>query len=137
MKCVDQVSKYIWGQLLVLAGFPLPLLRAYGAVHNAVWYRNTLATGLGRIHKRKFGISQGCPWCMLFVALWTAPWVSLMKGVGARPRTLADDILLMCQGPNHEQTLIRAANMTLMFYRCHWCQNTNAQTQAVEHRSHK
>lgn len=116
MKCFDQISKHYMEQLLLLAGFPKQVLRAYCSFHDAVLYRNTFAMGLGMLHKRNFGIPQGCPFSMLFVALWTAPWVSLMKSAGARPRTLADDILLMGQGPSHESILVKATNLTMHYF---------------------
>ena len=80
-------------------GFPLPILIAYTNFQENVTYRNNLAGSIGRPHRRACGIPQGCPLSMLFVAVIMRPWVGMMTTLGLTPRVLADDILLIAEGP--------------------------------------
>ena len=56
-------------KMAAAAGVPPKILRAYRAYIENVLLYNCLAGRVGRPHKRKRGISQGCPFSMLMVAL--------------------------------------------------------------------
>ena len=54
------------------------------------------------------------PLSMAFVAILLRPWLVHMKELSAKPRALADDILLITTGPNARDTFNIAFNATLV-----------------------
>ena len=40
---------------------------------------------------------------MMLVAFILHPWVAMMKAMSVKPRTLADDLLILAAGPGHEK----------------------------------
>lgn len=74
--------------------------------------QNSICDGFGELHARPKGIPQGCPFSMMVIALVLRPWVQLMKSQGARPRILADDLLVATHGPDHCRKFQRVYNMT-------------------------
>ena len=49
---------------------------------------------------------------MMFIALMMRPWLVLMQSQNIKPRTLADDLLILAYGPNHRADLIHATQAT-------------------------
>ena len=74
--------------------------------------RNAVAGHMGEAYPKPTSIPQGCPLSMMIVALITRPWIQLIKRTGACPIVLADDIMLYSVGPQHEQKLMAAYNVT-------------------------
>ena len=68
---------------------------------------------LGVPHQHPFGIPQGCPFSMIFVGLLLRPWQLQMIALGAIPRTLADDLLLMAKGSRALHLFSFAFNATI------------------------
>ena len=91
---------------------PANILSAYARYQESLEVYNSLAQGLGSAHKHANGIPQGCPFSMMLVALMLRPWGSLMESIGTTPRTLADDLLVMADGPDHLDKIVDAANKT-------------------------
>ena len=97
-KFFDQIRRKVVYTMASHAGMPKNILVAYTAyIENLLLY-NCLAGGVGRPHKRKCGIPQGCPLSMMMVALIMRPWIELMKTVGVACIILADDVLILAQG---------------------------------------
>eukprot|EP00969_Alexandrium_andersonii_P287974 12731090-Alexandrium_andersonii.AAC.1 len=70
----------------------------------AALYRNMVAVGVGREFRRATAIPQGCPWSMLATAIWATPWLRMLRALPGpvSGRVLADDLLLMTEGPSGE-----------------------------------
>ena len=49
---------------------------------------------------------------MMFIALMMRPWLIIMQSQNIKPRTLADDLLILAYGPNHRADLINATQAT-------------------------
>ena len=98
-KFFDQVRRDIVYKIAAAAGIPPTILTAYRAyIENLLLY-NCLAGGIGRPHKRRCGIPQGCPFSMMMVALIMRPWVLLMRLIGdVQCFILADDVLILSMG---------------------------------------
>ena len=99
--------------MVVVAGMPPMGLRVYKAyIENLLLY-NCLAGGVGRPHRRKCGIPQGCPFSMMMVALIMRPWIFLMRAMGgAQFFILADDVLIIATGTRMIGMFARALNAT-------------------------
>lgn len=80
------------------AGMPTMILRAYEAyIENLLLY-NCHAGGVGRPHRRKCCVPQGCPFSIMMVALMMRPWISYMRAFGGvQCLILADDILIVAE----------------------------------------
>ena len=52
---------------------------------------------------------------MMLIALLTRSWMALMEKHNVTPRTLADDLMMTAQGPNHLQGIIAATEATHRF----------------------
>ena len=98
-KFFDHVRRGIVYEMVAAAGVPPMVLRAYKAyIENFLIYI-CLAGGIGRPHKRKCGIPQGCPFSMMMVALIMRPWIFLMRVVGGiQCFILVDDVLILANG---------------------------------------
>ena len=114
-KCFDQVSRPLLYHIAQVAGFPPNILHAYRSFQDNVSIYNSLGTGIGSAHRRANGIPQGCPLSMMFLALLMRPWMSCMREMGASPRTLADDLLIVTTGPQHLTTFIDCTEETHVY----------------------
>ena len=72
---------------------------------------NTVKGGVGPPYSRACGIPQGCPLSMTMVAFLMRPWVGLVKSIGAKPRVLADDIMVWEDGKNQEEIFPKYMNL--------------------------
>eukprot|EP00973_Karenia_brevis_P095627 12428273-Karenia_brevis.AAC.1 len=82
-----------------MTGLPPCILTGYIHFLERTNIYNSISGALGMPHRHRCGIPQGRPFSMLFVALFLRSWVVQMLSFGLRPRTLADDVLLMSKGP--------------------------------------
>ena len=100
MKCFDQIQRDLLYSVARRAGFPEPALQAYQAYHEAVQCYNSISGAPGKPYHKPTSIPQGCPLSMVFIALLMVPWTKMVEAAGAIPRVLADDILVITQGPD-------------------------------------
>jgi len=114
-KCFDEIQRPLLYILAHFAGIPLPILRAYTMFIENLTIHNNLVGNIGKPHKRKCGIPQGCPLSMMFVALLLRPWIFLAKYFGAIPRILADDILIITTAKGHLQSFTATLNATHLY----------------------
>jgi hypothetical protein len=52
---------------------------------------------------------------MTFITCYLTPWINMTKALGAAPRILADDILMLATGQMHEHILVEALDATHIF----------------------
>ena len=114
-KCFDEIQRPLLYIIAYCAGMPRPILRAYVMYIENLVIHNNLVGNLGKPHMRKCGIPQGCPLSMMYVALLLRPWTYLVKHLGAIPRILADDILIITKAKGHLQTFTAALNATHLY----------------------
>ncbi len=100
-KCFDQILRPLVIELARQAGMPNGVLDAYTRYIEGMNVHFQVGCTIGRGHKDKCSIPQGCPFSMTLVALLMRPWIAMMKEHGLVPRTLADDLLLYAYGPKH------------------------------------
>ena len=74
---------------------------------------NSLAGAYVVAQKRRCGIPQGCPLSMCVIAFFLRPWLLQMERLGAMPRTLADDVLLLTKGGRALNLFHEAFNQTI------------------------
>ena len=55
---------------------------------------------------------------MTKLAFVLAPWAKQIRALKATPRSLADDLLVIATGPNHEQIVKKAYSTTLSYLHC-------------------
>ena len=106
-RCFDQIVRVLLLDLLAAGGFPPRLSRAYKNFHLKLYYRNTVAGGLGEIHRHLCGIPQGCPRSMTFIAFLLCPWARAVAATRCIPRALAGDITVFAIGQGHDFLLER------------------------------
>ena len=94
-KCFDQINRNLAYKILLAAGMPHGVLCAYISYQENLKVYFAISGALGEAHMRKCGIPQGCPFSMCVVALMTRPWGLYMIALGASPRALADDMLVV------------------------------------------
>ena len=63
---------------------------------------NSVAGSLGAPHQRKCRIPQGCPLSMTMIAFLLRPWIAKIQDIGAKPRVLADDIMVWDDSEDQE-----------------------------------
>ena len=114
-KCFDQIQRGLLFELLARSGFPAGVLNAYKDMLDNLWVVNNISGHVGEPHKHPCGIPQGDPWSMLMTAFLFAPWVRMVKNLGAQPRVLADDIFLTCIGENQIKVFITAYEATMQY----------------------
>eukprot|EP00973_Karenia_brevis_P037745 5206994-Karenia_brevis.AAC.1 len=68
----------------------------------------------GQAHRFPCGIPQGCPLSMLFVCILLRPWHRQMCDLGAKPRSLADDMFITSVGSDALGKFNAAFNATLI-----------------------
>jgi hypothetical protein len=71
---------------------------------------------IGQEHRHRCSIPQGCPFSMTIIALLMRIWIEVSKEAKVEPRTLADDLLFMTQGPNCVQKTIEAMEISRSFF---------------------
>jgi hypothetical protein len=111
-KCFDQILRLLLYALAKAAGMPTQILDAYRRFQEGLLVHNTIAGGVGTGFKRRCGIPQGCPLSMMFTALLMRPWILLAKSIGACPRILADDILLLVHGTGMIRRFTKGLTLT-------------------------
>ena len=111
-KCFDQLVRPLVYSLARSAGMPTRVLQPYQKYMEAMIVRNTICNSLGQPYFRRCGIPQGCPLSMMFLALVLRPWTMAMESIGATPRILADDLMLLTSGSDHVSKMHQAINKT-------------------------
>ena len=97
-KFFDQIRRGMVAKLARMAGMPEPVADAYERFLEDMEIHNCVGGGIGKGHKRKCGIPQGCPFSMAMVALIMRPWIILMRTCGeVRCFILADDVLILAK----------------------------------------
>ena len=92
---------------------PTVVLNGYKAFVENLSVYNSLAGGLGTPYGRRCGIPQGCPFTMMLVGLIMRPWIILMRQVtGIKAFILADDVLVLAQGPDMVSNAVEAIDKT-------------------------
>ena len=112
-KCFDQINRQLAIMLLLAAGMPPQIVKAYASYHSKLVVYNALAGGFGKAYHKVLSIPQGCPFSMMIIALMMRPWILLVKVQGLiHPRVLADDLLLLGIGSGHFTAFVHAFNIT-------------------------
>ena len=114
-KCFDQVIRPLLLELLKLSGCPSRVVEPYMRYLEGMIVYNSVAGTLGEPHKRKCSIPQGCPLSMTMIAFMLRPWIGVIKEIGAKPRILADDIMVWEDGTNQEEIFRRAYDATFNY----------------------
>ena len=73
---------------------------------------------MGLPHNHPCSIPQGCPFSMTKLAFLLAPWTKQMRALKAIPRSLADDLMVIAFGEDHEQTFKHAYAATFSYLHC-------------------
>ena len=107
-KCFDQIVRDLVYRLAETAGMPSKVLRTYKKYQEGLQTRNAVAGGLGTPYKRFMGIPQGCPMSMMIIILILRAWLIEMRETNVKPRDLADDLLMVASGPQHEHSIKEA-----------------------------
>eukprot|EP00973_Karenia_brevis_P059463 8278657-Karenia_brevis.AAC.1 len=97
-KCFDQVLRPLLYLILLISGLPYQILVPYISFLENLQLYNSISGSLGRPHRHRCGIPQGCPYSMVFISLFLRAWVVQMISFKANPRTLADDLLITTSG---------------------------------------
>ena len=96
----DTVERSILDCALGRLGFPSWFRKVYFSYHNQVRLRFKLAAGLGESWCGDGGIPQGCPLCMVFIALYV-PWCHHLEALPARkPQLDADNLKCSAECPS-------------------------------------
>ena len=112
-KCFDQVLRQLLVDMLEQGGMDKSIICAYSRYMDGLTVYNSVANSLGAPHKLPTGIPQGgCPLSMMLIAFLLKPWITATKQMGAKPRILADDIMVYAIGEGHEETFRRASDLT-------------------------
>ena len=111
-KCFDQIVRPLLYGIAHIAGMPRNVLGPYMRFAEATMVHNTIGKGLGTAYSRRCGIPQGCPLSMMCIALILRPWTIAMDTMGAQPRILADDLLILTSGLHHCQLMKNAIDTT-------------------------
>ena len=114
-KCFDQLVREHVYHVLEEADCPEPLLVAYKVFLENLVVHNFVNGHVGVGHHHRCGIPQGCPLSMPVVSLLLRPWAQLVKEHGCKPRSLADDLLIVAEGEGHAKKLSLALDATLTF----------------------
>ena len=112
VKCFDQIDRDLLCVVAEKAGMPSKVLETYRSFMSPLKIHNTIVGWIGAPHDRKCGIPQGCPLSMMMIALLLRPWVHVVKKVGATPKVLADDILVVASGNRCTAVYASALDLT-------------------------
>ena len=86
VKCFDTIPRDIVYALLLRAGLPRGILRAYRSYLEGLQVLNTLEGGVGREFTKECGLPQGDPWSMAMISLLVRPWLLRLKRLQVVPR---------------------------------------------------
>ena len=100
-KCFDQVPRPVLYALARKAWMSEQVLTTYLNFQEHLRTYNTIPCGLREPFKRRCGIPQCDKLSIMFVGLYSRPWVTIMEAVGAPPRVLADDMRITAHGHDH------------------------------------
>ena len=114
-KAFDEIQRELLYTLLRKGGFPERVLRAYVNFQENLLVYNAVGQGLGLPYHRPCSIPQGCPLSMAFMAFIMRPWVMKMNHLGAKPRVLADDIMVSIAGAGSFDRFVPIFNDTLQY----------------------
>ena len=114
-KCFDQLVRELLYDILEEAGCPDELLIAYKSFIENLIVHNFINGHVGQGHAHRCGIPQGCPLSMPFVSLLLRAWAVLVISKGCKPRSLADDLLILAIGDGHARKMSDALDATLNF----------------------
>ncbi len=115
-KCFDQLNRQLVYALAKQAGMPERVLQAYSRYLEGLQVQFQVGNTIGRLHHDRASLPQGCPFSMTMVALLTKPWVSIMKQAQVSPRCLADDLMIIATGHNHQARYINAMQQSKQFF---------------------
>eukprot|EP00973_Karenia_brevis_P051154 7104963-Karenia_brevis.AAC.1 len=93
MKAFDQVVRPLLYCVLSIAGIPACILVAYINFQESLIIHHVISGSIGKGHRHRSGIPQGCPLSMVFISLLLRAWMIQMRSLQAVPRTLADDLM--------------------------------------------
>ena len=111
-KCFDQLVRELVYHVLEEAGCPDGILVAYQSFLGNLIVHNFVNGHVGNGHHHRCGIPQGCPLSMPIVSLLLRPWAKLVERYGCKPRSLADDLLILAVGDGHARKLSGALDAT-------------------------
>ena len=94
------------------AGMPKGVREAYQKFQENLKVHNTIAGGIGEAYTKPTSIPQGDPFSMMLTSLLMRAWIVQMHTIAVQPRLLADDLQLLCTGPNHLQLFEYGFNKT-------------------------
>ncbi len=115
-KCFDQLNKPLIIQLAKEAGMPARVLTAYANYINNMQVHFQVGNSVDQPHQDKASLPQGCPFSMTMVALLMKPWLSKMHQAKVTPRCLADDLMIVATGHEHQSRYINAMNISREFF---------------------
>ena len=112
-KFFDQIRREVVVALARVAGMPVQVLDAYSRFLEDMTAYNCLPGGMGKPHKRRCGLPQGCPFSMAMVALLMRPWIVMMRGIqDVKCYILADDVMLLAEGSRMLASVAQGLNET-------------------------
>ena len=114
-KCFDAIVRQLVYFLLWLGGCPSGVLTAYRNMLEQMVIYSSIASGLGKPHRRPCGIPQGCPFSMMVIAFLMRPWLLIMQATTLKPRVLADDVFLFATGEWHVEHFTQGYTATLQY----------------------
>ncbi len=95
---------------------PTRILRASSNYINNIQVQFQVGNIVGQPHRDKASLPQGCPFSMCMVALLMKPWLSIMHEDKVTPRCLADDLMIIATGHEHQSRYIQAMNHSRTFF---------------------
>ena len=114
-KCFDQLVPELIQMVALRCGMDLYALSAYSRYHAHDQCRFVMACGVGASFSKRCGIPQGCPLSMRLLGLLLIPWQAMVRACNARPRMLADGLLVTTDGDQHEHDFVEAMEITSTF----------------------
>ena len=118
-KCFDKIVRELVYSLAGTAGMPSKVLSSYRRYQEGLTTRNAVAGGLGQPYTRYMGIPQGCPMSMMVIMLLLRAWIIEMRSTDAKPRDLADDLLMVASGENHGDLIVEAVDKNIRVHARH------------------
>ncbi len=112
----SRINRQLVYLLAEQAGMPRRILRAYSSYLENLQVQFQVGKTIGKVHQDRASIPQGCPFSMAMVALLTKPWLMLMHEAKVLPRCLADDLLFLAIGNQHQSRCINAMNCSKTFF---------------------
>jgi ribonuclease HI len=116
-KCFDQVNRELLFLLAQQAGMPMRILRPYFDYIDQIEVRYQIGKYIGKPHRERCSIPQGCPFSMALIALFMRVWVSKMRSIDVEPRCLADDLMFTATGLGHVHRTADAMIVSRNFFK--------------------